>query len=104
MNTIEQVKKDISEHGVLLYMKGERNAPECGFSAAVCRVLDQLGVAYETRNVLADPALREAVKQHSNWPTIPQLYINGEFIGGCDITLEMSKNGELQKLLEKVRG
>lgn len=100
MELNEQIKKDIADNKVVIYMKGDRNMPQCGFSAAVVKVFTQLGVPFETRDVISDPELREGIKKFSNWPTIPQVYIKGEFVGGCDITLEMFKNGELQKMLD----
>lgn len=103
MDINEQIKKDISENKIVVFMKGDKGAPECGFSAAVCDALNQLNVAFETRNVLTDPALREGIKIFSNWPTIPQLYVNGEFIGGCDIVLELFKNGELNTIVAQAQ-
>lgn len=100
MNVHDQIKKDIAENKVMLYIKGEKGAPQCGFSATVMNVFDQLGVPYEARNVLADPALREGIKAFTNWPTIPQIFIGGKFIGGCDITMEMYQNGELQQMVK----
>lgn len=100
MELNEIIKKDIADNKVLIYMKGDRTLPQCGFSSAVVKVFTQLGVPFETRDVISDPELREGIKKFSNWPTIPQVYVKGEFIGGCDITLEMFKNGELQKLLD----
>lgn len=99
-NTIENIKKDISEHPILLYVKGEKGMPQCGFSATVMNIFEELGCDYETRNILADPELRQTLKQFSDWPTFPQIYIKGEFIGGCDIATDMFKSGELQKLVE----
>ena len=100
MNIQDQIKKDITDNKVILYIKGDKGAPQCGFSAAVLNVFDQLGVSYETRNILADPALREGIKTFTNWPTIPQIFVGGKFIGGCDITLEMYKSGELQQMVQ----
>jgi monothiol glutaredoxin len=80
-------------------MKGTRSFPQCGFSATVVQILNQLVPSYETINVLTDPAIREGIKEYAQWPTIPQLYVKGEFIGGCDIVKEMYASGELQKLL-----
>jgi monothiol glutaredoxin len=100
MNVHDQIKKDIAENKVMLYIKGEKGAPQCGFSATVMNVFEQLGVSYEARNVLADPALREGIKTFTNWPTIPQIFIGGKFIGGCDITMEMYQNGELQQMVK----
>ena len=98
--TKEQIKKDIQENRVILYMKGNKQAPQCGFSAQVVDILNHANANYETRDVLQDESLRQAIKDHSNWPTLPQLYIDGEFIGGCDIVRELYQNGELQKKLE----
>ena len=97
----EVIDQEVHQNKVVLYMKGNQYAPQCGFSAQVVQVLNSLGVAYETRDVLANEALRQAIKEYSDWPTIPQLYINGEFIGGCDIVNELYQNGELKTLLEK---
>jgi len=80
-------------------MKGEAARPQCGFSSTVVQILDHLGVEFQDVNVLADPELRDGVKQFTNWPTIPQLYVKGEFVGGCDIVREMFQSGELQSLL-----
>ncbi|MDX2073813.1 MAG: Grx4 family monothiol glutaredoxin, partial [Alphaproteobacteria bacterium] len=97
----ETIQKDISEHDVVLYMKGTKKIPQCGFSATVAQVLERLGVTgYKDVNVLADPEIREGIKVFTNWPTIPQLYVKGEFIGGCDIVREMYESGELQQLLK----
>lgn len=95
----DQIKKDIKQYPVLLYMKGTRFAPQCGFSSQVVQVLTSLGVAYETRDVLQDEFMRQAIKVFSDWPTIPQLYINGDFIGGCDIIMDMYADGTLAKQL-----
>jgi monothiol glutaredoxin len=96
---IDRIKQDINENDVVLYMKGTPVFPQCGFSAAVVEVLSDLGVKFKGVNVLTDPAVREGIKQFSNWPTIPQLYVKGEFVGGCDIVREMYGSGELQELL-----
>ena len=97
----EQIEKDINSNDVVLFMKGSKKIPQCGFSATVVEILRRVGVeSYLDVNVLADPEIREGIKQFSNWPTIPQLYIKGEFIGGCDITREMYENGELLELLK----
>ncbi len=95
---IEQIKKDIAENDVVLFMKGTPVAPMCGFSAAVVQVLTHLNVKFKGINVLADGDVRQGIKDFSNWPTIPQLYVKGEFIGGCDIVREMAQAGELQTL------
>jgi monothiol glutaredoxin len=103
MNTSvrERIEAEIADHPVMLYMKGTAMFPQCGFSARVVQILSHLGVPFHTANVLEDPELREGIKEFSNWPTIPQLYVKGEFIGGCDIVTEMYQSGELQKLLEE---
>ena len=95
---IETIKKDIAENDVVLFMKGTPQMPMCGFSSQVVQILDYLGVDYKGVNVLADEEIRQGIKEFSNWPTIPQLYVKGEFIGGCDIVREMFQNGELQQL------
>lgn len=97
----EQIKRDISANDVVLYMKGTAPFPQCGFSAAVVQILSQLGVAFKDINVLEDANIRQGIKDFTNWPTIPQLYIKGEFIGGCDIVREMFSTGELQDLLKQ---
>ena len=96
----EQIKQETEANDVVLYMKGTAMFPQCGFSAAVVQILSETGVTFKDVNVLADPSLREGIKEYSSWPTIPQLYIKGEFIGGCDIIREMSANGELKNLLD----
>lgn len=96
----EQIDEEVKNNRVLLYMKGDKDFPMCGFSNQVVNILNSLGVEYETRNVLANDDLRETIKQYSDWPTIPQLYVNGEFVGGCDITTELYQNGELQDLVK----
>jgi len=98
---IEQIKKDIAENDVVLFMKGTPVAPMCGFSAAVVQVLTHLNVKFKGVNVLADGDVRQGIKDFSNWPTIPQLYVKGEFIGGCDIVREMAQAGELQALFQE---
>lgn len=101
-NIVEKIEQDIQNHDVVLFMKGSRKIPQCGFSATVVQILERLGIGeYKDVNVLADQEMREGIKQYSNWPTIPQLYIKGEFIGGCDITREMYQSGELQQLLKE---
>jgi len=98
----EKIQKDISENDIVLYMKGTKQIPQCGFSATVAQVLERVGVAnYKDVNVLADAEIREGIKEFSEWPTIPQLYVKGEFIGGCDIVREMYQSGELQELLRE---
>ncbi len=95
----ERIRLDVSEHSVVLYMKGTPIFPQCGFSAAVIQILTDLGVKFKGFDVLTDPSLREGVKAFSDWPTIPQLYVKGEFVGGCDIVREMHQTGELRQLL-----
>jgi monothiol glutaredoxin len=97
--TADRIKTDITENPVMLYMKGTAMFPQCGFSARVVQILTHMGVPFKTANVLEDPALREGVKQFSNWPTVPQLYVKGEFVGGCDIITEMFQSGELGTML-----
>ena len=96
---IERIENDIKSNDVVLYMKGTKKIPQCGFSATVAQVLERLGVEYKDVNVLADQEIREGIKQYANWPTIPQLYIKGEFVGGCDIVREMYQSGELAEVL-----
>lgn len=96
---MDEIKSDIEKHPIILYMKGNKMAPQCGFSAQVVAILEHSNVEFETRNVLEDELLRHAIKEFSDWPTIPQLYVNGEFIGGCDIVTELYQNGELENIL-----
>lgn len=102
--TIEEMKEkiaaDVKENQVVLFMKGNKEFPQCGFSARVVQILNEQGANFVTRDVLADPVLRDAIKQFSDWPTLPQLYIKGEFIGGCDIVTEMAQKNELAPLLK----
>lgn len=97
----DTIRKDISENDVVLYMKGTKQFPQCGFSAMVVQVLSSLSVDFKDVNVLDDNEVREGIKQFTNWPTIPQLYVKGEFVGGCDIIREMYEAGELQDLLKQ---
>ena len=96
----ERIQQDLSENDVVLYMKGTPMFPQCGFSAAVVQVLSDLGVKFKGIDILVDTSLREGIKQFTNWPTLPQLYVKGEFVGGCDIVREMANNGELQQLFK----
>ncbi len=96
----DRIKQDISDNSVVLYMKGTPVFPQCGFSAAVVQILTHMGVKFKGIDVLADPALRQGIKDFSSWPTIPQLYVKGEFVGGCDIVREMFESGELKDLLQ----
>ena len=92
----ERIQQDLNENDVVLYMKGTPMFPQCGFSAAVVQILSDLGVKFKGIDILVDPSLRDGIKQFTNWPTLPQLYVKGEFVGGCDIVREMYANGELQ--------
>ena len=98
-----RIRDDIENNDVVLYMKGNPVFPQCGFSAAVVEVLSDIGVKFKGVDILTDPSLRQGIKEFSSWPTIPQLYVKGEFVGGCDIIREMHQTGELQQLL-KARG
>jgi monothiol glutaredoxin len=93
------IRETVEQNRVVLFMKGTKNFPQCGFSARAVDILKKQGVEFKDVNVLADPAIREGVKEFSNWPTIPQVYIDGKFVGGSDILLELHQSGELQKLL-----
>jgi monothiol glutaredoxin len=95
----DRIKQDIADNPVVLFMKGTPVFPQCGFSARVVQILTQLGVKFKGIDVLADPEIRQGIKEFSNWPTIPQLYVKGEFVGGCDIVSEMYDNGELKQVL-----
>jgi monothiol glutaredoxin len=95
----ERIRADISANDVVLYMKGTPVFPQCGFSAQAVQILNMLGVPFKGIDVLTDPSLRQGIKDFSNWPTVPQLYIKGEFVGGCDIMREMFQSGELQQTL-----
>ncbi len=96
-----RIESEISSNPVMLYMKGTAMFPQCGFSARVVQILSHLGVKFATANVLEDSELRDGIKAFSQWPTIPQLYVKGEFIGGCDIVTEMFQAGELESLLKE---
>ncbi|HEU0118602.1 MAG TPA: Grx4 family monothiol glutaredoxin [Alphaproteobacteria bacterium] len=95
----ERIRSDLNTNDVVLYMKGTPVFPQCGFSAQAVQILSMLGVKFKGVDVLTDPSIRQGIKDFSNWPTIPQLYVKGEFIGGCDIMREMFQSGELQKAL-----
>src|SRR6185437_9103056 len=94
----ERIRQEIGQNDIVLYMKGSPVFPQCGFSAAVIQVLSELGVKFKSFDVLTDPSLRQGIKEFSQWPTIPQLYVKGEFIGGCDIVREMHASGELREM------
>ena len=95
----QQISDLVAQNRVVLFMKGTRQMPQCGFSAQVVKILDALPPSYETVDVLRSPEIRDGIKAFSQWPTIPQLYVDGQFIGGCDIVREMHASGELQKLI-----
>lgn len=96
----DQIKDTVTANDVVLFMKGTRSMPQCGFSSRVAGVLNFMGVEFHDVNVLADDNIRQGIKDYSDWPTIPQLYVKGEFVGGCDIITEMTLSGELDKLLD----
>ncbi|HEY0213138.1 MAG TPA: Grx4 family monothiol glutaredoxin [Paenirhodobacter sp.] len=100
MSALDQIQNDIGTNDVVLYMKGTKEMPRCGFSSRVAGVLNFMGVDYKDIDVLADADIRQGIKDFSEWPTIPQLYVKGEFVGGCDIITEMMLSGELDKLLD----
>lgn len=96
---LTRIQNDVENNQIMLFMKGTPVFPQCGFSAAVVAVLNNLGVEYHSVNVLEDPGVRQGIKEYANWPTIPQLYVNGEFVGGCDIVREMYETGELSQYM-----
>lgn len=97
---IAEIKNDIENNKVILYMKGTPEAPQCGFSAATVQIINSYNVPYKAVNVLANPAIRQLLPQYSNWPTFPQLFVNGELVGGCDIVHELRDSGELEKIFK----
>ena len=100
MDAQQTIKDQVTTHPIVLYMKGTPRFPQCGFSATVVQILDACGIQdFFSVNVLEEPEIRQGIKEYANWPTIPQLYVNGEFVGGSDILREMYQSGELQKLL-----
>ena len=101
MTAETQIKETVTANDVVLYMKGTKEMPQCGFSSRVAGVLNFMGVEYTDVNVLADETIRQGIKDYSDWPTIPQLYVKGEFVGGCDIITEMTLSGELDQLFEQ---
>ena len=103
MEMKEQIVSDIETNPIILYMKGTKEMPMCGFSNSVVQVLNHYGVEYKDVNVLEDPMIRVKLSEHSNWPTIPQLFVKGELIGGADITMELHQNGQLLDILDKAR-
>jgi monothiol glutaredoxin len=103
MNVQEKINQQVTDNAIVLYMKGIPQSPQCGFSAATVQLLNACGVQdFTAVDVLADPEIRDGIKTYSNWPTVPQLYIKGEFVGGADIVREMHEEGELQKLIASV--
>ena len=100
-NVEETIRNTVTENDVVLFMKGTKSMPQCGFSSRVAGVLNYMGVEFKDVNVLADDEIRQGIKDYSDWPTIPQLYVKGEFVGGCDIVTEMTLSGELDKLFDE---
>ena len=100
MDVIQRIQEQLKSNPVVLYMKGTPDFPQCGFSAAAVRTLEACGASFGYVNIFDDPELRDALKRYSNWPTYPQLYVNGELVGGSDILTEMFQNGELKQLLD----
>jgi len=100
MSAQDQIKDTVTSNDVVLFMKGTKTMPQCGFSSRVAGVLNYVGVEFADVNVLADPEIRQGIKDYSDWPTIPQLYVKGEFVGGCDIITEMTLSGELDQLFD----
>ncbi len=95
----QQIEQEVKNNKIVIFMKGLPQAPQCGFSAKVVEILNTLGQPYKAIDVLSDPSIRNGIKTYSNWPTIPQVYVDGEFVGGCDIVMEMQQRGELEKLV-----
>ena len=102
MDIMETLREQVNSNPILLYMKGSPQMPQCGFSARASQILSSYGVPYAHVNILMDPEKRQAIKEYSQWPTIPQIYIGGEFLGGRDILFEMYQNGELESLIEEI--
>ncbi|HVA80835.1 MAG TPA: Grx4 family monothiol glutaredoxin [Candidatus Binataceae bacterium] len=103
-NATEQIEAAIRDNKIMIFMKGNRSFPQCGFSAATVQIFEELGVPFATADVLSDPELRDAIKRYSNWPTIPQIYVDGKFVGGCDIIRELYESGELAPLVKSALG
>ena len=101
MSAQDTIRKTVTENDVVLYMKGTKMAPQCGFSQRVAGVLNYMQIDFKDVNVLADEEIRQGIKEYSDWPTLPQLFVKGEFVGGCDIVTEMTLSGELDDLLEE---
>ena len=104
MDLKQQIVDDIGDNSIILYMKGTKEMPMCGFSNSVVQVLNHYGVDYKDINILEDPNIRVKLSEHSGWPTIPQLFVKGELIGGADITIELHQNGQLLDILDKATG
>ena len=100
-DVLKKIDTEVKQNKIIIYMKGTKDAPQCGFSAAVVDAFKTFAVPFETRDILIDNELREGIKKYSNWPTIPQVFIGGKFIGGCDITRELFQSGELEKLVKE---
>jgi monothiol glutaredoxin len=103
MDVNERIKQQLEKYPVLLFMKGTPDFPQCGFSAKTVSVLRAIGAKFAYVNIFEDPEIREGLKEYSNWPTFPQLYVNGELVGGCDITVELYESGELKQMLEEAK-
>jgi monothiol glutaredoxin len=103
-DVVEKIQSTINSNKIVLFMKGNRSFPQCGFSAATVEIFEQLGAPFETVDVLQDMEIREGIKRYSNWPTIPQVYINGKFVGGCDIVRELYESGELEAMVKQAVG
>jgi monothiol glutaredoxin len=101
ITTHDRIRQQVTDNSVVLFMKGTPVFPQCGFSATVVQILSHLGVKFKGVDVLSDPSVRDGIKEFSSWPTIPQLYVKGEFVGGCDIVREMFETGELQQMFEE---
>jgi len=101
MNVDEKIRQQLAADKIVLYMKGNPQAPQCGFSAKATQMLSACGAKFTTYDILSDPEIRQGLKEYSHWPTFPQLYVNGELVGGCDIMTELFQKGELQKLVTK---
>jgi monothiol glutaredoxin len=100
-DVLQRIDQAVKSNDVVLFMKGTAKMPQCGFSATVVHILDRIGVDFEDVNVLTDPEIRQGIKDYANWPTIPQLYVKGEFVGGCDIVREMFESGELKSFMSE---
>lgn len=103
MSAQDKIKQQVTQNDIILYMKGTPQSPQCGFSGRSIQLLQACGAEFASVDVLADPEIRDGIKQYSNWPTIPQLYIKGQFVGGCDIITDLYQKGELQKLVTSAK-